>query len=207
MTNYLRPDEMATNAEINRFEKRNEDIKSVIKTASQIGLGLGGATIASKISPFLSPYLTEDLALKGISKVAPKVGDFLKSGMSQGLTLKSGLDFLKENMAQKTKAENKTQNTNILDQYSPELREFIEERINSGKSPTYAAGVALETDKFKDLIKKIVKDHKLDNVFGFHNLIKSLYGNGIEENQSLTDQQNSQEEDPIIAQYKNIMSM
>lgn len=48
-----------------------------------------------KLIPFLDEYIPEDLALKGISKVSPKIGSFLKKGLSKGLPLAGGLQFLR----------------------------------------------------------------------------------------------------------------
>jgi len=48
-----------------------------------------------KLIPFLDEYIPEDLALKGIAKVSPKIGSFLKKGLSKGLPLAGGLQFLR----------------------------------------------------------------------------------------------------------------
>jgi len=48
-----------------------------------------------KILPFLDDYIPDDLALKGISKVSPKIGSFLKRGLTKGLPLAGGLQFLR----------------------------------------------------------------------------------------------------------------
>lgn len=85
---YQRADEIASEKEGKRIEKFNEGIKTVGK----MGLNLAMAT---RMAPFLSQYITPDIALKGISKINPKVGSFLKKGMETGLPIKEGLEFLK----------------------------------------------------------------------------------------------------------------
>lgn len=85
---YQRSDEIASEKEGKRIEKFHEGIKSVGK----MGLNLAMAT---RMAPFLSQYITPDIALKGISKINPKIGSFLKKGMETGLPIKEGLEFLK----------------------------------------------------------------------------------------------------------------
>lgn len=185
MTSYLRPDELKTESEIEKAKKRTNMVKEgLANTASLAAGGLGlaaasaGSKMASKVLPFLNKYIPEELAMKGISKVSPKFGEFLKSGMSQGLTLSSGLEFLKENFMneEKQNKQNKMSGENILSQYSPDLKSYIENKINEGYSPTKAALSAQGESKLKSAIEKIKKDHKLDKNFGFFDFIESLYG-------------------------------
>lgn len=180
----MRPDEKATQSIIERQKQSDKNLKSGVKTAVNVGLTAAGLAGVSKIAPFLSEFIPEDLAFKGIKKVSPKLGSILDAGMASGLTVKSGLDFLKENISKKPKAENQaSSNKNILDQYSPELKQFIEDKINAGRSPLQAAVVAEENDQFKDIVKKIKEDHKLNKNFGFFDLIKSIYSTGLAEDE------------------------
>jgi len=48
-----------------------------------------------KIFPFLSGYVPDDLALKGISKINPSLGKFLTNGLTKGLSLATGLEYLR----------------------------------------------------------------------------------------------------------------
>jgi len=197
MTNYLRPDELATNSEIERAKRRTGEIRSSLETASSIGatgLGLTAAkNLGSKIVPFLNEFITPDLALKGIKKVAPQVGKFLDQGLKQGLNLKDGLNFLKENFSKQT--ENKAPDQrNILEQYSPELFSFVKDLVGKGQNPIVAALQATENKQFKNIIKKIESDHKTP----FSSIIQSIFGGGQEVQQKLPkqDQQVNQPQQP-----------
>lgn len=93
----MRPDEIASEDEAERNKRLEGRIGSGLKSAASIGIGGLGA----KIAPFLSELIPVDLAMKGINKLAPKVGQFLKKGQEMGLNLKEGLDFLKKNRGEK----------------------------------------------------------------------------------------------------------
>lgn len=183
MTSTMRPDEQAAFSEIERSQNRDKNIKKGIKTAVGIGsaaLGLGaakaGSTIYSKIAPFLSEYIPVDLAMKGINKINPALGSFLQKGMKQGLNVKDGLNFIKENMQpkQEEKKESTKEKRNIIEQYSPELNQFINEEVGKGRTPIEAAALAQNDKRFKDVIGKLTKDHKTP----WSNIIEGIFGKG-----------------------------
>lgn len=91
----MRPNELAQKTIQEREHAWNKSLKKAGSTALSIGASIAGAGIASKVLPFLSEFISPELALKGISKVSPKLGDFLQRGMSQGLALNDGLQYLK----------------------------------------------------------------------------------------------------------------
>jgi len=185
----LRPDELASESDIERDRNVRSKIKgtakSVVSTAIVAGTGYAFPSIASKVAPFLNRYIPTELALKGINKVSPELGAFLKKGMEKGLDVKEGLNFIKDKIQSKSLNENKK---NIIEQYSPELNQFILDQINKGKTP-FAAGTLARTlesnNKFKNVIKKIEKDHKLD----WPSIIESIYGNQSTASQSQNQEQ------------------
>ncbi len=116
MTSLLRPDEKSSLSRIKANEERDSRLKQGGKAALSVATTFGGLAVASKILPFLNELLPVDLALKGISKVSPKIGNFLKRGMEQGLNVKDGLNFLREgiNANQNKKEENKSNEPKTL---------------------------------------------------------------------------------------------
>lgn len=199
MNEYQRPDEKAAQSEIERAKKLNKVGKTVAGAA--IGLGtaaIGGPGIASMASglssrllPLLNKYITPDLAVKGISKVSPKLGEFLKKGMASGLPIKEGLDFLKGEMTKGQPQEQKAPDQrNIIEQYSPELHQFLKDEITKGRPPIEAGALAQSQDKFKNIIKKLSQDHKTD----FSSILQSIYGSGQQgSSQPQQPQQQSQQ--------------
>lgn len=195
MTNFLRPDEQAMNAGIEKSKRSDERFKGALKTgASAVGaLGAGAAAFAggklgAKILPFLNEYIPYNLALKGINKVSPQLGGFLKKGMEQGLDLKDGLEYLKRNIGEEEKQQPVKENRNIIQQYSPELFQFLEEQIKQGRDPIQAGAVAQNDKKFSPIIQKISKDHKAD----WSSILQTVFGQG-EPSQTQQTQPNQQQ--------------
>ncbi len=181
---------MATQSEIKKAQGRTNEVRSTLQTGLSFGTGALGVKAASKILPFLNQYIPEDLAYKGINKVMPGLGDFLKKGMKQGLTLKSGLDFLK-NEVEKEPAKDKR---NIIEQYSPELNNYISQEIKKGRQPLEAGALAQIQDKFKKSIKKMEEDHKSP----FSSILQSIFGGGQQATQQPQPMQSQQ--NPLQAQ-------
>ncbi len=180
----MRPDEKATQNIIERQKQSDQNLKSGIKTAANIGLTAAGITGISKIAPFLSEFIPEDLALKGIKKVSPKLGSIIESGVASGLSVKSGFDFLKDQLGSKKNAETQEEqkkesppdNRNAIQKYSPSLSNYIKGLIENGSSPAEAAAKSKKyLDKPQlDLIKKMEDDYKSD----WLNIVESIFGKG-----------------------------
>lgn len=162
MTSYLRPDEEAANYRVRKAENKRDIVK--VGTSA-----LTGAAIASRVMPWLSEYIPTDLAVKGISKVMPKLGQFLDNGIKMGLDVKEGIEYIKSNIPG-----NQSSSKNIIEQYSPELHQFISEHVKNGLPALQAADLALidkEKKGFTEAIKKIVKENKVP----WHTLVKDIY--------------------------------
>jgi hypothetical protein len=170
MTSYLRPDEESSQSIVRSANEKEKNIKRGLKTAVGIGTTAVGSGLSSKILPFLSEYIPSDLALKGISKISPKIGDFLKSGLKSGLDLEGGLDYLKKQFNENE--ESAQEKRNIIEQYSPELHQFIDQEIKKGRTVIEAGAIAQQDKRFKDVISKLSKDHKSP----WSNILESVYG-------------------------------
>lgn len=175
----MRASEQVAEGRIRGIKESDERIKGGLRTFGKLASTAVGATtlasgaaLSAKIAPFLSEYITPELALKGISKVSPKFGDALRRGMKDGLSLESGLDFLKESIKKPKEQENAQQSGNVIEQYSPELHEFISSEIEKGRSPIEAGAAAELNGKFKNAIGKLTKDHKSP----FSALLQTVYG-------------------------------
>jgi len=171
----LRPDERAAMSQIDRAQSSDRMLKRGAKTALGLATGGAGAALSSRILPFMSQYIPKDLALKGISKVSPTIGNFLQSGLNNGLTLKDGFDFVKDNlMSSEEKKEPAKENRNVIEQYSPELHQFIANEVSGGRPVIEAGALAQANPKFKAAIKQIEKDHKTN----WSAILQSIYGGG-----------------------------
>lgn len=172
----MRPDEEANRSEIERDRETRRSISKGVGTAVALGTGLGTAAVSARVLPFLSTFIPKDLAMKGLSKVAPKVADFLKRGQSMGLNVEEGIQFIRDSIKPKEgkQPDKAKDNRNIIEQYSPELHQFIAQQVNSGRPPIEAAAIAQNDKRFSEVIKKLSKDHKTP----WSSIIDSVYGTG-----------------------------
>src|ERR1700690_2790541 len=85
------PDELAAEAEIERSQGRDKLVKKGLAAGAGLALSAG----ATRLLPFLNEHIPIDLAIKGISKINPKIGNLLHEGTKMGLNVSEGLDYLK----------------------------------------------------------------------------------------------------------------
>lgn len=215
MTSTMRPDEKVALSEIERASSRDRTIKKGINTAVGLGTTALGIGATAKIAPFLSKYLTPEIAMKGINKVNPRLGEFLKTGMEKGLNVQDGINYIKENLMGQTSKEAKEpakQTKNIIEQYSPELNQFMSQEIQKGRSPIEAAALAQNNKKFSDIIQKMSKDHKAN----WSAIVESIYGGGQKAQQPQQQPQQMQQPQPqqggntdqaLMAAFDKILKM
>lgn len=162
------------------MKSQSEGPKKFAKAA--VGLGTAAASVAgaasfapvlARAAPFLSQYIPEDLAIKGLSKISPNLGKFVKDSLGGGFDFNEVKDFIGEQINQ-SKEEPAKENRSILEQYSPELHAFIKEKIAKGVSPIQAATEAMNNKKFMNVIKKITQDHKAP----WSSIVESVFGSG-----------------------------
>ena len=169
----MRPDERANQELI----ERDRRFRGNIKNAAGAVVGTGLSIASSKVLPFLSEYLPVDLAMRGLDKVSPAIGRFLKKGQSMGLDIKEGMNYVKEQMMPKKEKEQPQQNRNIIEQYSPELHQFIDQEVRKGRPLIQAGALAQNDRRFADIINKLQKDHKTP----WSQILQSIYGGALKE--------------------------
>src|ERR1700679_1957932 len=80
------------------IKRQSEGPQRFAKKALTVGATAAGALsfapLLARAAPFLSQYIPEDLALKGLSKVSPKLGKFVGDAMNSGYDFKEVKDFL-----------------------------------------------------------------------------------------------------------------
>jgi hypothetical protein len=191
MTSYLRPDEEVTENEIRKSKERSNNVKSVLETAGSAATGIAGGQLAMKVLPFLNEYIPLEIAKKGIDKIVPKLGKFLDHGISQGLSLQSGLDYLKSEFLPEFGKEKKAENRqNEIGQVSQELQDFIEQQVQAGKSPDHAAATAMIRPEFLEITSQIEKQTGKP----FPTSIRELYeGKAVNQGQSKATLQGQEE--------------
>lgn len=171
----------AANEEMRR---RGEQPVNVLKTAGSLALSAApayagakvlsgvGAKIGERIKTFLNEYIPQDLAIKGLSKIDPRLGKFVQKAMDEGYDFDELKDFIKEKA--EGKQEKAKDDRNIIQQYSPELHEFISQEVSKGRSPVEAAALAQNNSKFAKIVDKLSKDHKTP----WSQIVEGVYGSG-----------------------------
>lgn len=185
------------------YQKASEALRSSgeypINLSKNIGLGLiggGAAKIGAKaISPLIghigsliNEFIPENISKNGLTKLDPRFKKFIDGAIEQGYTYDDVRSFL----GNKTNKEI-TQSKNIIEQYSPELHQFITEKIEQGRSPLEAGALASLERKgskgFKDVIKKLEKEHNSP----FSSILETIYGS-----MKKSQQQEPQEEESLV---------
>lgn len=164
------------------YKRAAEEIKShgekPLKTLAAVGSAAasiyGGKAIIEKALPFLNEFIPAGLAIKGLQKVNPKLGDFMKDTLAAGFTTNEVKDFIKEKLVPTEKSkESPKENRNVIEQYSPELFQFVKEQLNQGRSPLEAGALAQLNQKFKGVISKMETDHKTP----WSGILQTVFGN------------------------------
>jgi hypothetical protein len=173
--NTLRPDELSSLSQIERNKRKDSLIKKGAGAVVGAGATLLGAGLASKVMPFLNEFVPVELALKGINKVSPQIGQFLKKGQSMGLNVQQGLQFLKNNL-QPNQSNQPAQQANPLQEFEtnyPDIAQALNGYIQQGQSPDAAAAILKSSTPFgkkiKDLEKNVGKN--------FIDYVLELFGN------------------------------
>lgn len=192
-----------------------ESALNTLKYAGAGAIGTAGAaagrSIVSRMIPLLSSYIPESLAKKGLEKISPKFGQFIQKAEDEGYDFNEIRDFftqkLKKDEEQQQPAK---QDRNIIEQYSPELHQFILGEIKNGRSPLQAGALATMertgSKGFKKEIEKITKDHKVP----WATILETVYGAGeqaqkgqdVEQEQGM--QQRGKGEASLMAMIQNL---
>lgn len=162
----MRPDEAYL--EGIRKQQQEDSSPGVVSSLTSLAKGAVGSfaglgTVAA-LSPWLNEYLPIDLAIKGISHVSPKLGSFLKKGQKFGLDVKEGIDFIRNKVGE--------DKSNFVQREHPDLHQFMQQEMTSGRTPEEAAGLAYlqKRDQIDSLIKKFNKP--------WMTIVEEVYGKG-----------------------------
>jgi hypothetical protein len=167
----------------------------LLKQGAAIGTAaFGGSSLINRILPLLSEYVPEELAKKGIAKISPKLGNFVESATNLGHDFYEVRDFIRGKAAEQEEEgrQSKSDKRNIIEQYSPELHQYISDEIQKGRAPLEAGALASLQEIFKEPIKKITKDHKAP----FASIIETIYGPGQSQSQAAPQQMGGQQIQP-----------
>ena len=141
-----------------------------------------GSGIVSRIMPLLNKHIPEDLAMKGLKKVDPKLHDFASIAKDYGNSFDSVKEFIEDKITSEGSKKSPS-GKNIIQKYSTELFQEITDLIQKGASPIQAGARA--NKKHSRIIKQIEKDYKAD----WLDLVESIFGKGDIVQQGMQGQQ------------------
>ncbi len=144
--------------------------KNVATIGSTAATAYLGGNVLNRVIPFLSKYIPQDLAIKGLNKIDPRYGKFIQKALSSGKSFDEVKDFIGSKIEES--GEKPKENRNIIEQYSPELHQFISEHVKTGRKPIEAGALAQNDKRFSQIINKLSKDHNTP----WSNILESVYG-------------------------------
>lgn len=130
------------------------------------------APLLARAAPLLSEYIPQDLAIKGLSKISPKLGKFVDDALNSGFDFDEAKDFLGKQI--KESQEPAKQDKNIIERVSPELHAFMSDQIKQGRNGYQAGAIAQKDKRFSSVIDKLQKEHKVS----WADIIEQVYGQG-----------------------------
>jgi len=164
------------------MREKNEQPARLLKKGGSLALTAaslyGGGSMISRAMPFLNQYIPADLAIKGLSKINPKFGQFIEKSLKNGHSFDQIKEFILEKLetAEESRPKEKQPDQkNIIQKYSPELFNFMKDLIGKGKSPLEAGALAtigLGGKNYSKEIKKMESDNKAD----WSSIIESVFG-------------------------------
>lgn len=188
----MQPYQTASEEMLRQSNEPGKLLYSAGKTAGSIAVG---SHVLNRIMPLLNSFVPSNIAAKGLEKIDPRFGKFIKGAEKQGFSLTDALNFIQEKTVteesnhQQDKAK---ESRNVIEQYSPELDSFIKTKLNEGKTAIEAGAIAQAMKKFDKDIKKITKDHKSD----WSAILQSVYGSAQQPMQPQTQQMQQPAQQP-----------
>ena len=177
------------------IQRQGETPLRIGKAAAGIASAYYGGNLISKVAPWLSKYIPEDLMKKGLSKINPGFVKFIDNSLKSGKSIDEIRRYIGEKMQEGQSQDKAKQSKNIIEQESPELHQFLDEQIRKGRKPIEAAALAQNDRRFSSVVQKLSKTHKTP----WSKIIESIYGLG--EN-ALPDQQQQQQSSQIMQQQQ-----
>jgi len=165
----MQPYQEATQETRRQSELPLDLTKKGLSIAAGAATAYFGSGAVSKVLPFLSKYVPQDIATKALNKINPGYGKFINKVLEAGGTFEEVQEFIGNKIQEGAKEEK-----NILQQYSPELFNFINNEVQKGRPIIETVAMANTLEKFKPVIKKLTEDHKTP----FANIVQSIFGTG-----------------------------
>ncbi len=169
---------------------KNLGLTAVGGAAAKVG-SRAASSLIPHVMALISEHVPEKFSKAALSKLDPRFGKFINGAEQEGYNYDEVKKLIGEKMNQPQEA---AEEKNIVQKYSPELHQFIQEQIQSGRSPLEAGALATLDKKggkgFKGIIDKIVKDNKAP----WAAILQTIYGQGQRSQQQQEQPQQGQQQ-------------
>lgn len=170
---------------IRRREEQGVNTLKNTASAAVAGAPILASGAIGRIIPLLSNLVPDNLSIKGLGKVDPRLGKVADKALENGYEASDVKEFIGNKIEQSQQPAQK--NRNIIEQESTELHQFIDQEIKGGRKPIEAGAIAQNDKRFSSIIQKLMKAHKIP----WSQIIESVYG--AEETAQPANQQQSQQ--------------
>lgn len=168
-------------------EESNKQSYRPLQAAGVAAIPLAKAAFGGKIMSLINKHIPEGLALKGLSKLDPRLGKFMALGQELGHSYDELKSFLGEKVEKGEEQQKAKDSRNIIEKESPELHQFISNEVKKGVNPIKASAAAYFGKKYEKAINNLEKQHKMK----FQDIVRQIYG---EEESALPKKGFAQEE-------------
>lgn len=172
------------------------------KTALAAPALLSGGAILGRVLPLLDSLVPKNIAAKGLAKIDPRLGKVIEGAVNSGRTIDDALGFIKEKIEP-----SKSNQQSIIEQYSPELFQFLNDQIQKGRQPLEAGALAETSGKFKKAIKDMVTDHKTP----FSSILETVFGSAQQpqqpQRQTTEPMQSTNSDQALLSALDKILKM
>jgi len=175
------------------------------KAGAGLALGFAGSQIFQRVAPFLSQYIPQNIARKGIEKIDPRFGEFFDLAEKHGQTFEAAKQFIADKASEAMGEQETKDDRNVIQKYSPEIFQTLEWLIKQGFSPAQAAidMRSHEDNKVKNLISQMEKDYKQD----WPSIVESVFGQAGVQKPAQQQQKGGMSDQDLIAKLQQALSL
>lgn len=194
------------------LSKRGENLGSTAKNLATMAFSAGGLGAGSKLLTKMIPYVTGALAspdaIKGLSKLDPRIASFIKQAMSKGKNEDEILGFIGDKVDEAIpEAKEAQRKSNLPYDISEKLDEFLKDWVTRGFDP-WEVFQGAENGVVGQDVKKVLRFAQKEKI-NLADTLRGLYGvkkdEALPESQATLQPQQEQQQqaggmDPGLAQ-------
>lgn len=184
------------------YKRQSEIPGEVLKKGATTALSIAGGRIAlNRVLPLLSKFVPGDITTKGLTKIDPRFGKFIKSALLHGNNMDEVKEFIKEKI-EPSKAKLSPSGFPIKENKTPEMASTDEE---AGFEPPKQKKQSLTESLMQDYAKQYGDNDNIINQYNpdLYLFLKSKIKSGASPIQAATEAAKSGKYSQAIQQMQN----